>query len=146
MPDNSSASAPPPPPKSNPTGLAITSLVCGLAGIPFCVPGLLAMLFGGLALVGLSGTTRKGTGMAVSGIVLGILDMVGWIAIVAWGVMQLGHRPAFDLDEFPPELAAIQGLDPPLRRAMLANVLIERRSGTGRAGTLDRLGSHSRSR
>lgn len=124
----------PPAPKSNPRGMAVTSLVCGLAGIPFCVPGLLAVLFGGLALVGFGGTARRGTGLAISGIMLGIFDMVGWLAVFGWGLSQFGLMPAMERDAILPDVASIKGLDPPLRRAMLANVLIEHRSGLAGMG------------
>lgn len=120
--------------KSNPRGMAITALVCGLAGIPFCVPGLLAILFGALALAGLGATARRGTGMAISGIVLGILDTVGWVVLFGWGISQFSVTNAFERNALQPDLASINGLDPPLRRAMLANVLIEHRGGLAGLG------------
>lgn len=118
----------PPPRKSNGRGLAITALVCGLAGIPFCIPGMVAVVFGAFALAGLGGT-RRGRGLAISGIVLGIIDTIGWVVLLGWGVSQLGLVADRERDAFLPDAASIKGLDPPLRRAMLANVLIEHRAG-----------------
>jgi hypothetical protein len=64
------------PPRTS--GAAITSLVCGLL---LCVPalsGLLAIIFG---IVGMSATRNpmvRGRGMAIAGLILGILNFLMW--------------------------------------------------------------------
>ena len=67
------------PPKS---GMAIASLVCSLAGIVACgIPAVLGVIFG---FVGLSQTkdgARSGRGMAVAGLVIGIVVVLLWGAL-----------------------------------------------------------------
>ena len=80
------AGYPPPgsyPPPTSTSGSAITSLVCGLI---LCVPfvtGLLALIFG---IVGIRATKTpavKGRGMAIAGLILGIIGLIGWTAYFA---------------------------------------------------------------
>lgn len=58
--------------------LAVLSLICGIV----CIPGLgvLAVLMGIGALVGISGSggAKKGKGLAVTGLILGLIASVGW--------------------------------------------------------------------
>jgi hypothetical protein len=65
-----------PPTRTN--GFAIASLICGILGcIPF-VSGILAVIFG---ILGIKKTNQPGYGlkwMAVVGIILGLLGIVGW--------------------------------------------------------------------
>ena len=60
-------------------------VIVAVAGIPLfgAVTGLIAILLGSLALGGIHHTRQRGTGLAVTGIVLGLADAVGWIAILA---------------------------------------------------------------
>ena len=67
------------------SGMAIASLVCGILGIiPFMgfLLSLLAIIFGG---VGISQTGRdaylSGRGMAITGLVLGIVIPILWIIL-----------------------------------------------------------------
>ena len=76
----------PPPgglPPARTSGSAITSLVLGLLlCIPF-VTGVLAFIFG---IVGIRATRNpavKGRGLAIAGLVLGILSVIGWTAYFA---------------------------------------------------------------
>ncbi|HSI33939.1 MAG: DUF4190 domain-containing protein [Phycisphaerae bacterium] len=62
-------------------GPAVTSLVCGIAGIIPFVPSLLALVFGMVGLNRAKQLGGTGRGMAVSGLVLGILGLVLW----TWG-------------------------------------------------------------
>ncbi len=73
-------------------GMAVASLVCGFL---FCIPaitGLLAVVFG---LAGFSrgkDPRRGGRGMAMAGIILGLVSLVAWSGIgygVYWGVGQI---------------------------------------------------------
>lgn len=65
-------------------GLAIAGLVCGIVGILLfnVILGPLAIIFGG---VGLS-RARHGAphkGMSIAAIVLGVVDLVVWVALLA---------------------------------------------------------------
>jgi hypothetical protein len=66
-----------PPSQGQTNGLAIASLVLGLCCWCFFVPGILAVIFGNVALgrIAMSEGREKGRGMAIWGIVL------GWISI-----------------------------------------------------------------
>jgi hypothetical protein len=69
------------------SGMAVTALIMGILGFVFFGPlAILAIIFGG---IGLSQTgkdpTLKGRGMAVAGLVLGIIGGIGWIiALIVW--------------------------------------------------------------
>ncbi len=67
---------------------AVASMVCGIIGI-FCV----GLVLGIIALVMGIGAKKKiqqnpgmygGNGMATAGVVLGIIDVVGWAILIAW--------------------------------------------------------------
>jgi len=78
-------------PQPRTSALAITSLILGLLGcVPF-VTSLLAVLFG---IAGI-GATRKpavyGKGLAIGGLILGILGLIGWCcasAVVGWAYIE----------------------------------------------------------
>jgi hypothetical protein len=83
-------------------GFAITSMVLGIVGIfTGCIGivfGITATVFGFVALNGMKRSgNREGRGMAVTGIVLGIIDAVGWtiVYIVIFTV-------AANMHNFPP--------------------------------------------
>jgi len=71
------------------SGLAIASLVCGICSvvIPWIgfILGILAIIFGGVAI---SRTGKDpnlgGRGMAIAGLVCGIVGILGWLIIIAW--------------------------------------------------------------
>jgi S1-C subfamily serine protease len=110
--------------------LAIASLVCAIAGIPLfgLITGLVAVLLGVLALGAIHSGARRGIGLAVPGLLLGVVDVAGWaylVSIVPWRAV----APDAMFSDPPPDLASIQELDPPLQRAMRANVLIRRQHG-----------------
>jgi hypothetical protein len=84
------SSLPPPPPaapmapvaqKTN--GLAIASLVLGILWL-FMIGSILAIVFGHISLsqIKKSNGTQGGRGMAIAGLVLGYLSIVGWILII----------------------------------------------------------------
>jgi S1-C subfamily serine protease len=112
--------------------LAIASLVCAIAGIPFfgVITGLVAILLGVLALAAIRTTAQRGLGLALAGVLLGIVDVVGWI--VGLAVLLSQGAPDLQFADAAPDLAVIHDLEPALQRAMRANVLIER--GAGLAG------------
>ena len=65
-------------------GVAIGSLICGLAGfIPLV--GIVAGILGAVALRQLSRRPRRGRGMAISGIVLGAVWTLLWVGLVVIG-------------------------------------------------------------
>ncbi|MGO9115728.1 MAG: DUF4190 domain-containing protein [Thermoguttaceae bacterium] len=64
-------------------GFAVTSMVLGIVGIfAFCFGilfGVLAVIFGGVALNGMTRSRNsEGKGMAITGLVLGIIECGGW--------------------------------------------------------------------
>jgi hypothetical protein len=78
----------PVPQGSQSNGLAITSLIMGILS---CIPGvgLLAILFGALGLGKAKDPRIGGKGLAIVGIVLGLISIVAYVAIgygVYWGV------------------------------------------------------------
>lgn len=68
------------------SGLAVASLVLGIVGIFLNFLSILAIIFGGIAI---SQTSKnpdlKGKGLAIAGLVLGILVAISWIALIAFG-------------------------------------------------------------
>jgi hypothetical protein len=115
--------------------LAIASLVCGIAGIPLfgLITGLVAVLLGVLALGSIRSGVRRGVGLAVPGLLLGVVDVAAWaylLSVVPWNAI----APDRMFSDPPPDLASIQELEPPLQRAMRANVLIERKHGLALLG------------
>jgi hypothetical protein len=121
------------PSRARTSRLAIASLVCGIAGIPLfgLITGLVAVLLGVLALGGIRSGARRGVGLAVPGVLLGVVDVAAWaylLSVVPWNAV------APDRMFSPPELASIQEMEPPLQRAMRANVLIERKHGLALLG------------
>jgi hypothetical protein len=65
-------------------GMAIAALITGLLGcIPF-LTGLLAIIFGILG-IKRSKVSQSGKGMAVAGLILGILSLLGWSALFGTG-------------------------------------------------------------
>jgi S1-C subfamily serine protease len=110
--------------------LAIASLVCAIAGIPLfgLVTGLVAVLLAVLALGAIHSGSRRGIGLAVPGLLLGLLDVAGWaflVSVIPWHALS----PDAMFSDPPPDLATLQEMDPPLQRAMRANVLIRRQHG-----------------
>ena len=67
-------------------GLAIAALCCGIAGL-FPVAAVVAIVLGIVALNQLRRVVQGGRGLAVSGIVLGSLWLLGWAAHIAIGVL-----------------------------------------------------------
>lgn len=68
-------------------GLAVASLIAGIAGILFCVlfvPSVLAVVFGHVSLsqIKRSGGHEQGQGMAVTGLVLGYLGVAAAVAAI----------------------------------------------------------------
>jgi len=96
-----------------------------LSLLPFgCVTGFGAIVLGVVALGSVRRYNERGTGLAVAGLLLGLVGIAVWPA-VAWRFWT-GHRPAVvAVDEFQPDPASIEHLAPHIRRAMKANAWIE---------------------
>src|SRR5262249_28261343 len=76
---------------------------------------------------------RRGIGLALPGLLLGVVDVAGWayfLSVMPWQTMVADRM----FSDPPPDLASINELDPPLQRAMRANVLIERQHGLAALG------------
>ena len=88
-------SGPPPPGPLRTSGLAIAAVACGAVGVATCcflIPSVLAVVFGGLARPEIKRGEKTGGGMAVAGIVLGMIGLVLGTAI--WIVALLGPAAA----------------------------------------------------
>jgi hypothetical protein len=112
--------APLPPPSNR---LAWASFVTALAGIPLfgVLTGLVAILLGCVA-VGRGPAGRRGAGLALAGILLGLADVVGWLVFLSF---MLGRpSPLVSLDDVRLDPKALENLDPVHGRAMRANVVI----------------------
>lgn len=76
------------------SGLAIAAIVCGVLG--FCVPGLglVAIILGAVALIKASSSpeTHGGKGMAIGGIIVGVLTLLFWLFAI--GILVPGFAKA----------------------------------------------------
>ena len=63
---------------------ALWSLICGIAGIPLCLPALQAVILGIIGLVNIkkSNGALKGSGKAITGLILGGLAIIVWPIIL----------------------------------------------------------------
>ena len=114
--------------------LAIGSVVCAVVGIPFfgLITGSVAVLLGVLALSAIRASSQRGIGLALAGLILGIVDMTGWVILL--GIIFTQRGPDLHFAELAPDIAVIKEIEPALQRAMRANVLIERRVGLAALG------------
>ncbi|SPM29193.1 hypothetical protein MTAB308_2684, partial [Mycobacterium terramassiliense] len=86
----------PPPQMVGTNGFAVASLVCSLFGwVCMFIGAFLGIIFGFVALSQIKRTGQKGRGMAIAGIVIGAIVLVGGIAL--WTVAALlPHSPSTD--------------------------------------------------
>ena len=116
--------------------LAVAALVCGILGIvAFGAPGLAGIALGAIA-IGTINVRRhlKGLRLAVAGIALGVVGILGWAAVAShlWlegDFFGGGGSSVFKLP-VPKDLspADLENTPEPIRRAIRANVLITSRS------------------
>jgi hypothetical protein len=120
-----------PPPDRRTSRLAIAGLVCAVLGIPLfgLLTGAVAVLLCCLALGEIGRSGRKGTGLALGGLVLGIGDIVGWIIliVVMFDGGGGGGAPIPAGKRITEE--ELKALPAPIAQAMRANVLIRVSSG-----------------
>jgi len=77
---------PPGAPRSN--GWALASLICGIAGCVPLITSLCAVIFGIVGIRKANATHAGGKGMAIAGLILGILGLIAWPIIggtTYWG-------------------------------------------------------------
>ncbi|HIQ22933.1 MAG TPA: DUF4190 domain-containing protein [Planctomycetes bacterium] len=141
LPKPQSHSTPPPilPPARQPepaerNGLAVAAFVVALAGIVLFGPvtGLVAIVLGALALGAIHQKGQRGMALAVAAVLLGVVDVAGWVVALAFLLGRGGPRLA-EVD-FEPDPSVLENLSPEISRAMRANVLIETRHGWRRLG------------
>jgi S1-C subfamily serine protease len=120
----------PPLPIPRRSRLAIAAFVVAVAGVPLfgLVTGPIAVILACIALGGLTARRQKGLAFALVAVFLGLLDFGGWAALMYYA-FHVREPATVMLADFRPDPAAFEGLDPPLNRAMRANVLIHVRSG-----------------
>jgi hypothetical protein len=67
------------------SGLAVAALVTGIIGFVFPPGTILAMVLGGIALSQIKKTPdMSGRGIAIAGLVLGIVTVVGWAMLIVF--------------------------------------------------------------
>jgi S1-C subfamily serine protease len=112
-------------------GLAVASFVTALVGIPIfgLITGLVAIVLAALALGAIRTGNQRGLVWAASGLILGLLDTVGWAIFLAMFFM--GGPGEVHLEGLLPDLSTFKDLDPKIDRAMRSNVLIQGRAGLG---------------
>jgi hypothetical protein len=67
--------------------MAVASLILGIASL-FCfgfITGIIAIILGGVALSKIGRGEASGKGMAIAGLILGIIGLVGWVIWLAAG-------------------------------------------------------------
>lgn len=88
----------PPPPSAPTNGMAIASLVSGVAGwvaLPL-VAGVAAIVFGHMAQRRIKETGEQGSGLAIAGLVLGYLNVVASVLFLClFGAIALGCLASF---------------------------------------------------
>ena len=97
------------------------------------VTGLVAILLGSLALGGIHHTRNAARGLAVTGILLGLADTVGWMFCSSFIYGGGGHL-TISLDEFEPDADALNHMAPAIARSVRANALVETKIGAGLLG------------
>lgn len=114
---------------------ALWGFIVSLLGIPLfgLVTGIIAVVIGCVALV-LHTSNRRGMGLAVAAIVIGLTDVLGW-AVGLQYFMGTGGHVVVSLDDFTVDPESLTDLPEHINRAMRANVLIQSQSGLMLLGT-----------
>ena len=72
--------------RSGTNGLAIASLISSFAGLICCVGSIVAIVLGTVALDQIKRTRQDGYGLAVAGIVVGIVTLVGSVLVAVYAL------------------------------------------------------------
>jgi S1-C subfamily serine protease len=111
----------------------VSAFIVALLGIPLfgLITGLIAMVIACIALAG-HGQARRGLGLAVAAIVIGLFEVIGW----AVGLSIIFGTPhgMVALDELTLDPESLDALPERIARAMRANVVIQSGAGIGRQG------------
>ncbi len=112
---------------------AVWAFVTSVVGIPAfgLLTGLIGMVIGCVALAGHT-RRKRGLPLAVLAIVIGLADVIGWAAGLAYYLGSPHSLVAMEQMTIDP--SALNELDGVLATSMRANVLIETRAGLGRQG------------
>jgi S1-C subfamily serine protease len=112
--------------------VAVAAFIVALLGIPLfgLVTGLVAIVIGCIALAGHS-HYRRGMALAVTAIVIGLFDVVGW-AIALSSYFGTGQT-AVVMDELSLDRESLEDLPERIARAMRANVVVQSAAGFGRS-------------
>ena len=73
------------PPQGGTSGMAIAAMICGICGFVCLVPGLVGIVLGIVALPQIKRNGQSGRGMAIAGIVVGALWIVGFVLLIVLG-------------------------------------------------------------
>ncbi len=111
--------------RSSVNRLAVASFVTALLGIPLfgVITGIVAVVLAAIALGAIRATHQRGLVWAVLGMVLGLVDAVGWMIFLT--LVLTGSAPIIHMRDFQPDLSTLNDLDPTIARAMRSNVLIQ---------------------
>lgn len=115
---------------------SIASLILAVFGM---IPGIglllgfLAVVTGGAELASRRRSRKARSWPAICGVMLGLFDVVLSGVLLGMFAHSLPFQAGAGVQfvETPPDLEEIRKLDPPIRRAMLANVMIQNRLGWG---------------
>jgi serine protease Do len=105
-------------------GLMLLGLLAALA----------AIVLGCISLGGIYSSRRRGLASALTGLFLGIIDVIGWLVIMCVAFRGDALSPVV-LADFETDETAIEALPPAIGGAMKANVVIEAKSDWGVLGS-----------
>lgn len=111
---------------------AIAALICAIAGIPFfgLLTGAVAIVLGAIALGPITARKRRGVWLAATGILLGLVDVVGWAVLIAV-FYNSRTMPGLHTPDFHVSAQALADSPPIVAASLRANVLISRTGGMG---------------
>jgi S1-C subfamily serine protease len=122
------------PPVQRLNRMAVASFVTAWLGIPLfgIVTGAVATVLACVAVGRIRQTRERGVVLALTGLLLGIADVVGWTIFLSLALTHPGAAPQWS--DFKLDSTALDSLPPHIGRALRANVLIESNLGWGCTG------------
>jgi len=100
-----------PPQPTGTSGAAIGSLICGILG---CIPVITSLLAVILGIVGIKATgngRQGGRGLAIAGLILGLLGLIGWVSMGGMMVFGFGQAKKLATNNCTPFVQAISAGD-----------------------------------